>query len=42
MMERMVAGMAGRHLPYADLTADGPHARRRALEAAGIPRGHPF
>ncbi|MCY3562156.1 MAG: IS1595 family transposase [bacterium] len=42
MMERMVAGMVGRHLPYADLIADGPHARKRDAELAGIPPGHPF
>lgn len=46
MMERMIAGMVGCRLPDAELVADGPHAGRRAAEAAmdaaGIPPDHPF
>lgn len=42
MMERVVAGMVGRHLPYAELIAGGPAARKRAAELAGIPPVHPF
>lgn len=42
MMAATVRGMIGQHLPYAELIAVGPAARKRAAETADIPPGHPF